>query len=443
MMKRMKTGLTIMLLVMLSTASAFAYVSDRHDFGEIDFKGKTVTFVTHFVEMLDAFEDGGIYAGRLEEAKAKFNIGDIVVELVDYFDVGETAFNRYLAGDSGYDYWVLPQGHFWMMAQQDALYPVNEILPDEYFELLPPITREKNEALRINDQLFHFSAGGPDDFSNAKVTVLNLEIFERDNLGDPFELYLNDEWTWETFEEIARKATRDTTGDGQIDQWGLMRLDPSVMIGMNGGVVAKADEDGYVRFAMDEPEVIEALRAYYRWHTEENFTIGDWQHIEFPAGYVAMTIIDHWVVNRSDAPYEFRYAVLPPPKGPHVDDYQYTPGGNVIMSTFLPKNAEYPLGMIALDNFLFPLDEYWEKFDQQCVDKAPDRISYEVLRNTVEKTAPVGFYHEAILGNEWDGHLPYGAIIAGLNEGRPPATVVNEVKAQAQALLDDAYKQSK
>ena len=127
--------------------------------------------------------------------------------------------------------------------------------------------------------------------------------------------------------------------------------------------------------------------------------------------------------------------------GPHVDDYVYIPGGPVIMSPLIPKNAAYPEGMVALDNFLFRLDEYWERFDEQCVAKAPDRVSYEVLRNVLEKTSPVGLYHDPILGNEWAVDLPFGAIVAGVNEGRPPATVVNEVKAQAQAILDELYDQ--
>ena len=439
-MKRLNLVLTIMLLVMLSTTGAFAYVSDRHDFGEIDFKGATVTFVTHVDSMLDPFKEGGLYAGRLEEAKELFNIGDIVVETADYFDVGEAAFNRYLAGDSQYDFWLIPQGWFWDLASHDAFYPVSEFLPEAYFETLPPIVQAKNEALRINGQKFHFSSGGADDYSNAKVMVVNLDIFERDNLGDPFELYLNNEWTWETVEAIARKATRDTTGDGQIDQWGLMKIGVEAMIMMNGGVQVR-EEDGYFKFTMDEPEVIEALRTYYKWHFEENFTIGDWQQIEFPAGYVAMMLTDFWTVGGTDTPYDFPYAVLPPPMGPHVDDYVYTPGGTVIMSPFIPKNAAYPEGMVALDNFLFRLDEYWDRFDEQCVAKAPDRISYEVLRNVVEKTSPVGLYHDPILGNEWAGDLPFGAIVAGVHEGRPPATVVNEVKAQAQAILDELYGQ--
>ena len=439
-MKRLNMILTIMLVLVVATASASAYVSDRHDFGEIDFKGATVTFVTHMDSILDPFKEGGLYAGRLEEAKELFNIGDIVVEVVDYFDVGDTAFNRYLAGDSQYDFWIIPQGWFWNLASHDAFYPVSDILPEEYFESLPPIVRSKNEALRIDGKTFHFSAGGADDYSDASLMVLNLDIFERDNLGDPFELYRNKEWTWEKVEEIARKATRDTTGDGQIDQWGLMNISPATFIMMNGGVQVR-EEDGYFKFTMDEPEVIEALRWYYRWKNEENFSIGDWQGIEFPGGYVAMTVAGFWTINRSDAPYEFRYAVLPLPMGPHVDDYVYTPGGPVIMSTFLPKNSAYPEGMVALDNFLFRLDEYWERFDEQCVAKAPDRVSYEVLRNVLEKTSPVGLYHDPILGNEWAVDLPFGAIVAGVNEGRPPATVVNEVKAQAQAILDELYDQ--
>jgi multiple sugar transport system substrate-binding protein len=52
----------------------------------------------------------------------------------------------------------------------------------------------------------------------------NKTLFERDNLPDLYELQNNYEWTWDKFREIAILATRDTDGDGSIDQWGIEKL---------------------------------------------------------------------------------------------------------------------------------------------------------------------------------------------------------------------------
>ena len=49
--------------------------------------------------------------------------------------------------------------------------------------------------------------------------------------------------------------------------------------------------------------------------------------------------------------------------GPAVELY-YVHAPGVADAIFIPANAEYPLGMIALDNFLFPMDEYDESMEE-------------------------------------------------------------------------------
>ena len=177
--------------------------------------------------------------------------------------------NRYLSGDSTYDVWRLPHYAFFMLAPRGAFFPVDTILPPEYFEQLPRITQVKNERLRYDGHLLHFSAGVPDDYGHAPFAVVNLDMWERENLGDPIELYQNGQWTWETLERIAQRATRDTDGDGVIDQWGFAWLDPATWIFANGGAITRLNEDGKVVFAMDEPATLEALRI-----------LNDWQNVQ-------------------------------------------------------------------------------------------------------------------------------------------------------------------
>src|SRR5690606_37108964 len=109
---------------------ASAYTSDRMDFGEIDFKGATVTVVAHF-DNLQRFYEGGAAAGRLEEAKRLFNIGDIKLLQFDWGAMGEAALNRYLSGDSTYDLWRMPHNGFFTLATRGAIFPVSTILPPE------------------------------------------------------------------------------------------------------------------------------------------------------------------------------------------------------------------------------------------------------------------------------------------------------------------------
>ena len=50
--------------------------------------------------------------------------------------------------------------------------------------------------------------------------AFNIQLLQEHNLEDPRELYKRGEWTWDKFIEYCQKLTRDTDGDGTIDQFG-------------------------------------------------------------------------------------------------------------------------------------------------------------------------------------------------------------------------------
>lgn len=426
----------LVLAALVVGQTAFAYTSDRMDFGDIDFGGATVTFVLHH-DHLAPFREGGARAGRLEEAKELFNIGDIQVIQVDWADVGEAALNRYLSGDSQYDIWRVPHNSFFQLATRGALFPVSTILPPEYFETLPRITQVKNERLRYDGELLHFSVGVPDDWGHAPFTVVNLDMWERENFGDPYELYYNGEWTWETVERIAQRATRDTDGDGVIDQWGFAFIDPMFMIFANGGAITRLDENGKVVFAMGEPATLEALRTLNDWQNVQGISYGDWQMREFITGQTAMAIMPIWQINPDE--YDFRHAILPLPKGPHAEDYVFSPG--VADAIFIPANAAYPLGLIALDNFLFPLEDYEEELESWINVRARDRDAYRIMYEVLENVDGDAAYYHNFLGSWWQGETPYGGVIGGIMGGGSAASVVGEFAPVAQALIDETLKQ--
>lgn len=434
-MKRCYIALIVLTALVVGQA-AFAYTSDRMDFGDIDFGGATVTFVLHH-DNLAAFYEGGARAGRLEEAKELFNIGDIQVVQVDWAAVGEAALNRYLSGDSQYDIWRVPHNSFFQLATRGALYPVGTILPEEYFETLPRITQVKNERLRYDGELLHFSVGVPDDWGHAPFTVVNLDLMERENLGDPYELYYDGQWTWETVERIGQRATRDTDGDGVIDQWGFAFIDPMFMIFANNGAITRLDEDGRVQFAMGEPATLEALRTLNDWQNVQGISYGDWQMREFITGQTAMAIMPIWQINADE--YDFRHAILPLPKGPHAEDYVFSPG--VADAIFLPANAAYPLGLIALDNFLFPLEDYEEELEDWINVRARDRDAFRIMYDVLENVDGDAAYYHNFLGSWWEGETPYGGVIGGIMGGGSASSVVGEFAPVAQAMIDETLKQ--
>jgi hypothetical protein len=70
-----------------------------------------------------------------------------------------------------------------------------------------------------------------------------------------------------------------------------------------------------------------------------------------------------------------------------------------------------------------------------------DYESYTIMQTAFENlNGDVAYYHN-FLGNWWEGETPYGGIIAGINDGRPVATVVGEFAPPGQALIDEYLKQ--
>ncbi len=88
--------------------------------------------------------------------------------------------------------------------------------------------------------------------------AFNKQLLDSENLEDPRELYARGEWTWGKFIEYATKLTKDTNGDGVVDQWGFDSFVddylPALLMS-NGANIA-----GGTKQALDAPETIEALQ---------------------------------------------------------------------------------------------------------------------------------------------------------------------------------------
>ncbi len=133
--------------------------------------------------------------------------------------------------------------------------------------------------------------------------------------------------TWDEWLEVGRKLTKDTDGDGEVDQWGLYLLGAknevitvfmNSLIFSNGGKIVS--DDG-TRGMLDSPEVIEALEFYKALMeiappgvpSADQVPSSDY----FARGIVAMETIGEWeqetVMNRAPD-LNWKIAVPPVPK---------------------------------------------------------------------------------------------------------------------------------
>jgi multiple sugar transport system substrate-binding protein len=136
------------------------------------------------------------------------------------------------------------------------------------------------------------------------VVAYNRDLFDRAGLPYP-----TDDWTWDDFRRVARALTRDTDGDGVVDQWGAA-FDRRVFV-WNSWVLAGGGDllcpDGRrASGCLDSPATVAALRWYTDWVTRDSIvprfgtlrrSLGDNLRLFF-TGRVAMITAGHfWVPN--------------------------------------------------------------------------------------------------------------------------------------------------
>lgn len=89
-----------------------------------------------------------------------------------------------------------------------------------------------------------------------------------------YDLQKEDKWTWDAFEEMLKKCTRDVDGDQEIDIWGLC-VNEGVMVTAavlsNGGQYVGKDANGKFTYEFESPQTLEALE----W-VREIFNNYDW-----------------------------------------------------------------------------------------------------------------------------------------------------------------------
>lgn len=110
-------------------------------------------------------------------------------------------------------------------------------------------------------------------YTNSSITqpyllFYNATMFEEESLETPVELYNKGQWTYAKFLEYITHFTRDTDGDGQIDQWGL---EPSRVKRQNIGFANDAMQvyevgNGELAASIDTKEMIQ----YYEFLTAYN-----------------------------------------------------------------------------------------------------------------------------------------------------------------------------
>lgn len=136
------------------------------------------------------------------------------------------------------------------------------------------------------------------------VVVYNRRLFLEAGLTPP-----SGDWTWDEFLAAARTLTRDTDGDGMVDQWGTV-FDRRVFLWIpwvwSGGGDVLCPDGRSASGCLDSPATERALRWYLDWVARDSVvprvmtlrrSLGD-QFRLFNSGRVAMLTTGHFWLPR-------------------------------------------------------------------------------------------------------------------------------------------------
>jgi len=399
----------------------------------IDMKGEKFTILTWVKEdePTGETEQG---QKRLEQQQAiekKYNV-KIEWKVVPWGEPNNMIAKAGLAGEPVADITLMDLYFAYPLISQGLLRPV-----DEFFDFNDPKWPKGIQNFgKINGKMYGFK-----DFINLGAGIYyNKTLFKKEGLPDLHELEDSGQWTWDKFLEIAKKATKDTNGDGAIDQWGLTNhagILSRLLVSANGGKIVDYKDGKYV-FAGGEPKALEAIHFLNELYNKSKVAApnksGDFNDYTdsqklFSDGKAAMITGELWEgKERKDMTDEQGFVSFP--KGPSAGD-DYSNAIENFTMYYMPANAKHPkeAAIIWQELILWDQLEANKKalFEDQ---KLADEADVNSMMKATEYAQPVFVPGDA--GAAFYGVTQNGVAMKGVN----PETEIEKIKQRAQADID-------
>ena len=205
----------------------------------------------------------------------------------------------------------------------NVLQPLDSLLdtsPDFDLDDFYPVFRD---AFKHKGKYYGFAK----DF-NAYVLFYNKDMFADAGLNTPPK-------NWEELKTFSKQLTKDTDGDGKIDQYGFI-VEPSIDMVLpfafqnNAEIISRDNTIG-----INSPEFVEALEFFMSFYREGIATIptdmgAGWNGDVFGRGQVAMVFSGAWMIPYLEESYpSITYGVSEVPEGKTKSTVAFTVG-NVI-----------------------------------------------------------------------------------------------------------------
>lgn len=314
MKKWKKLGFSVLLAstTLLSTACAGAANSDADSGG-----GKTTIEFMHWGGD-ETFE--GVYQERIENFEKENP--DIKVKTITVADDYDTKLQTMIAGKQAPDVAQVAENGSGF-ASKNAFIDLTDKIKEANIDIAAT-WGSAIDLYTLDNKIF-----GIPDRGGSSLLYYNKVLFDEAGIEYP-----NENWTIDDYYKAAETLTKDTNGDGEIDQWGSTAGDYQLIWGnflrANGGAVI---EDGKV--VIDSAENQATIKAYdeafKKWSV--SYQIAEDKVNRFQAGLVGMNMTGFWDMNSNAKVIgdKFDYGIAPMPIG--TEKTSWSTGSALTIST--------------------------------------------------------------------------------------------------------------
>ncbi|MCU6711137.1 extracellular solute-binding protein [Paenibacillus sp. J5C_2022] len=304
----------------------------------IDMSGKPIRVVSWGYAGGEEGTDQGEKKIAMEKEMAEKHNTKFQFDIIPWDGIQDKVTASIIAGEPIADVFMLDRYRaFPAMVENDMLMPLSDIV-----DLTDPKWHGRlKEIGGYNDTVYGFAT----DFGGGGGIYYNRAILAKEGLTDPQELHEQGMWNWDAFLDIAKKTTKDTNGDGQLDQYGVSINSVNFVrafISSNDTDLTKMD-NGKMVYDGDNPNAMEALHFFndlYHVHkvVKPNQS-GSWDDYitSFNEGNIAMRYGEGWEGGGIQEALGKDYGFVYIPKGPKANEYSNSLTN--VSLWFVPKGA--------------------------------------------------------------------------------------------------------
>ncbi len=204
---------------------------------------------------------------RNETVKNYFNIEITGVEGAD--DYAGDALNSILAGDDQYDIIFAHGRTAFNYALQNTVVNFNEVetikLDKEWWY------KDVIDSCEVNGYLYVLDGDiSTEGIGKAATVFFNKRIFDELGLEYPYQLVLDDKWTFDEFSKLVKQGSKDLNGDGVIkeadDQFGFYTRDwysPIFILYSGGQRIYSKDARGLPKLSLNSAKTVQIYSKYF------------------------------------------------------------------------------------------------------------------------------------------------------------------------------------